>query len=93
MEKRDRKTAHVTFRVTPEQKALLKRGAALAGSDVTSFVLAPAIARSRELEERSRVTILTGEARKRFIDLMENAPAPSARLIDNLRDSRHRIVD
>jgi uncharacterized protein (DUF1778 family) len=91
---RELKTSNLTFRLTPEEKTLLEEGAVLAGApDLTTFIMAPALERARELSERESVTILTGESRKMFIELMERPPAPSARLLRNLRDERHQIIE
>jgi uncharacterized protein (DUF1778 family) len=91
---REGKTSNITFRLTPEEKALLEEGAVLAGApDVTTFVLVPALDRARNLTQRESTTILTEESRRLFIELMECAPAPSAQLMRNLRDERHQIVD
>jgi uncharacterized protein (DUF1778 family) len=88
------KTVNVTFRLTPAEKTLLEEGAVLSGArDLTTFVLTPALDRARELTQRESSTILTKDSRDRFIELMERAPAPSARLIRNLRDKRHEVVE
>jgi uncharacterized protein (DUF1778 family) len=90
---REGKTANITFRLTPAEKALLEEGALRAGvPDVTSFVLGPALERARELEQRESVTVLTGAARELFVELMEHPPAPSPKMKENLRSSRHTVV-
>jgi uncharacterized protein (DUF1778 family) len=88
-----RKTENFTFRVSPEEKAMIERAVALTGSDATQFVMAPAIERAHEITERQHVTILTGASREQFISLMLDPPAPSESLIENLRDQRHQIVE
>jgi len=89
----NRKSENFTFRVSAEEKASIERAAALTGSDATQFVIAPAIDRAREINERLHVTVLTGESRDLFESLMRNPPKPSERLIRNLRDRRHTIVE
>jgi len=88
-----RKTENFTFRVTPEEKALIEHAAALTGSDATQFVLAPAIERAQIIADRQHVTTLTGASRERFISLMLEPPEPSENLIESLRDRRHQVVE
>jgi len=90
---RQLKTQSLTFRVSPADKELLEAAAIRAGSDVTGFVLAPALIRAQEIAAREEVTLLSGAARERFVELVERPPAPSPRLIRNLSDERHQIVD
>jgi uncharacterized protein (DUF1778 family) len=87
------KTTNITFRLTPEQKALLEEARVLSGApDLTSFVMVPALDRARELAERESSTILNAQSRELFIELMQRPPAPSERLLQNLRVNGHEIV-
>jgi uncharacterized protein (DUF1778 family) len=90
---RHRKTGNLTLRISPDDKEMIERAAAMLGEDVTTFVLSPAVGRARELAERESVTTLTGAARARFIELLENPPAPSERLMRNLREQRYETVE
>ncbi|MGP6192423.1 MAG: DUF1778 domain-containing protein [Vulcanimicrobiaceae bacterium] len=90
---RKAKTSNITFRLTLDQKALLETGMVLAGaSDLTTFVLTPALERARELTQHESTTTLTDASRRRFIELMEHPPEPSEKLMRALRDKRHKIV-
>jgi len=88
------KSESLTFRISPSDKTLLESAIAhIPGSDLTGFILTPALNRARKIVEREEATLLTGAARERFIALMERSPAPSKRLLRNLSDKRHQIVE
>lgn len=88
------KTESLTFRISPGDKVLLENAIAhIPGSDLTGFVLTPALNHAREIIEREEATLLTDLARERFIALMEYPPAPSERLLHNLSDERHQIIE
>lgn len=89
---RQSKKDSLTFRITRKDKALIEQAATRTGSDVTSFVLGPALIRAREVVERQDFTLLTGAARRQFSLLVENPPAPSKRLLRNLSGRRHQTV-
>jgi uncharacterized protein (DUF1778 family) len=59
------KSEHVQIRVTPRQKATLKRRAAAAGQDVSSYVLARALPAARTRFEEL-VALLVEEAERRY---------------------------
>jgi uncharacterized protein (DUF1778 family) len=84
------KTDVLTCRCAPEEKALIEQAAALMHTDITGFVLRPAVQRARELIE---MTILTDASRARFVTLLTDPAPPSDRFIGNMRDERHQIVD
>jgi uncharacterized protein (DUF1778 family) len=86
-------TENLTFRVSLSDKDILEQAALKSGSDITAFVLSPALTRAREIVQRDEVTHLTGEARRRFVSLVEQPPAPSDSLIRNLKDGLDRIVE
>jgi uncharacterized protein (DUF1778 family) len=87
------KSENLTLRISPLDKELLEEAAIRSGSDITAFVLAPALDRARKIAAKEDVTVLTGPARERFIALVEKAPAPSKRFLRNLSDERHEIVE
>lgn len=71
----------ISLRLLPEQKALLRRAAALRNTDLTNFVLQPALREaSAVIEEASRV-VLSERDSVRMLDLLENPPPPNARLL------------
>lgn len=92
MTTRQPKQDTLTFRITRKDKALIEQAATRAGSDVTTFVLGPALLRAREVVERQDFTLLTGAARRQFSLLVEKPPAPSRTLLRNLSGKRHQTV-
>lgn len=71
----------MNLRLRPEQKATLMRAAALRHTDLTDFVLQPALREAKAvIEESERVTL--SERDSLFVlKLLENPPAPNARLL------------
>jgi uncharacterized protein (DUF1778 family) len=59
------RTAHVQIRVTPEQKAMLKRLAASSGQDVSAYVLSRALP-SKQVEFEQIVRMLSKEEEQQF---------------------------
>ncbi len=70
----------MNLRVRPEQKATLVRAAALRNTDLTDFVLQPALREAkRVIEEAERITLSERDSLT-VLKLLENPPAPNARL-------------
>src|SRR6185437_13687495 len=70
----------MNLRVRPEQKATLVRAAALRNTDLTDFVLQPALREAkRVIEEAERVTLSERDSLM-VLKLLEKPPAPNARL-------------
>jgi uncharacterized protein (DUF1778 family) len=70
----------MNLRVRPEQKATLVRAAALRHTDLTDFVLQPALREAEAVIEESERIILSKRDSLLVLDLLENPPAPNARL-------------
>ena len=69
----------MNLRLRPEQKATLMRAAALQHTDVTDFVLQPALREAKAvIEEAERVP--SGRDSLLVLKLLENPPVPNARL-------------
>ena len=90
---RQRKSENLTFRVSPDDKELLERAAAGTDSDVTTFVLGPALERAREMLAQTDFTLITELDRQRFIELVESPPPPSESMLRHFRDDRHKLVE
>ncbi len=76
----------MSLRLLPEQKTLLRRAAALRNTDLTDFVLQPALREAAAvIEEASRV-VLSERDSLRMLDLLENPPLPNARLLGAARN-------
>lgn len=71
--KRDRLEA----RVTPEQKQLIARAAALRGSSVTEFIVASAQQAAADTIKDFELLTLHNEARDVFVNAILHPPAPN----------------
>lgn len=82
------KDLRVNLRIDAESKKMLERAAAYAGSSLSDFVLANALAAAgRTIEEREKI-VLSAADWEVFLDALDNPPKPNKRLKDALR--RHR---
>jgi uncharacterized protein (DUF1778 family) len=72
--------SRLSLRIRPEEKALLLRAVALSHTDLTDFVVRHAVrAASAVIEEADHVR-LSGRDSLRVLDLLENPPAPNAKM-------------
>ena len=72
--------SRVALRVRTEDKALIMRAVALAQTDMTEFILRTALREARlVIEEHERVKLSQRDS-ARVLDLLENPPAPNAKL-------------
>jgi uncharacterized protein (DUF1778 family) len=70
----------VALRVRPADKAVIMRAAALAQTDMTAFILGTALREAqRVIEEHERVNLTERDSRL-VMELLENPPAPNAKL-------------
>lgn len=70
----------MNLRVRPEQKALLRRAAALNNTDLTDFVLRHALREAEAVIERADQVVLSVRDSLLVLDLLEKPPKPNARL-------------
>jgi len=68
------------LRVRPEQKATLMRAAALKNTDLTDFVLQYALREAKTVIEEAERMPLSERDSLLVLDLLENPPAPNAKL-------------
>jgi uncharacterized protein (DUF1778 family) len=73
-----RKLRRLEARVTPQQKLLIERAAAIRGTTVTEFVIASAQESATRLLQEFDSLELRDEARDRFLEAVLNPPAPNA---------------
>lgn len=73
-------TPRMNLRLRPEQKATLVRAAALRHTDLTDFVLQPALREARAVIEESERIQLSERESLMVLELLEHPPAPNARL-------------
>lgn len=72
--------SRMSLRIRAEEKALLLRAVALKQTDLTGFVIHHALrAAKAAIEETDRVKLSTRDS-LRVLDLLENPPAPNAKL-------------
>ena len=72
--------SRMSLRVRAEEKAMLLRAVALMHTDLTDFVLQHALRAAKAvIEEADRVRLSERDS-LRVLDLLENPPAPNARL-------------
>jgi uncharacterized protein (DUF1778 family) len=74
------RSERVEARVTPEQKKLLERAAALEGRSLTDFVLSSAQAAAAETISRHELLKLTREDQDVFVAALLKPPAPNKAL-------------
>lgn len=80
-------------RVSPEQKRLLERAAALEGRTLTDFVVASAQAAALETIARHDVIELTARDSQVFAQALMQPPAPNERLRAAARRHREIIIE
>jgi uncharacterized protein (DUF1778 family) len=70
----------VALRVRPADKAVIMRAVALAQTDMTTFILGSALREAQSvIEEHERVKLTQRDSRL-VMELLENPPAPNAKL-------------
>jgi uncharacterized protein (DUF1778 family) len=76
--RRSRKLERLEARLTPEQKNLIARAAALRGFTVTQFVVASAQQAASQAIKDFELLTLHDPARDVFVNAILNPPAPNA---------------
>jgi uncharacterized protein (DUF1778 family) len=67
-------------RVSPEQKELMQRAAALEGQTLTHFVVSSAQRAAEQTIREHEVLMLTPQESRQFVEALLNAPTPNAAL-------------
>jgi uncharacterized protein (DUF1778 family) len=73
--------SRMSLRIPPEEKALLLRAVALQHTNLTDFVVSTAVEAARSVIEQAERVRLSGRDSLRVLDLLENPPAPNAKLM------------
>ena len=73
--------SRMSLRIPAADKALLMRAVALQNSDLTDFVLRTAVQAAREVVEQAERVQLSARDSLRVLELLENPPAPNAKLL------------
>jgi uncharacterized protein (DUF1778 family) len=82
--------SRMSLRIRPEEKALLLRAIALNHTDPTEFVLRHALRAAKAVIAEADHVKLSGRDSLRVLDLLENPPAPNAKLVSAARALRRR---
>lgn len=80
-------------RVSPEQKALMQRAAALEGETLTHFVVNSAQRAAEQIIREHEVWNLTPQESRQFVEALLNAPAPNAALRAAARHYRQVMAE
>ena len=75
--RRSRKEARLEARVTPDQKRLIARAAALRGFSVTEFVVASAQRAASDTIKEYELLTLNDHAREVFVNALLHPPSPN----------------
>ena len=72
--------SRVAFRVRPTDKALILRAVALAGTDMTEFILRTTLQAAQAVIDEHELVKLTPRDSRRVMELLEHPPEPNAKL-------------
>jgi uncharacterized protein (DUF1778 family) len=73
--------SRMSLRIRPEEKTLLLRAVALDHTDLTDFVIRHAVVAAKAVIEKADHLQLSGRDSLRVLNLLENPPAPNAKLL------------
>lgn len=73
--------SRLSLRIRAEEKTLLLRAVALEHTDLTDFVVKHALRAAKSVIEEAEQVHLSARDSMRVLDLLENPPAPNARLL------------
>jgi uncharacterized protein (DUF1778 family) len=74
-------SSRIELRIPPEQKAVIARAAALERVDLTGFILRHILPEAQAVVARAEHLALSEKDSLRIMNLLENPPAPTDRLI------------
>jgi len=72
--------SRISLRIRPEEKALVMRAVALKQTDLTDFVVRHAVRAAKQVIQKADRIQLTERDSLMVLDLLENPPAPNAKL-------------
>lgn len=87
------KAERVHCRVTPQNKAILKKAAALSGQDLTSFITAATLDRAAEVIEKHERIVLSEKDAEILWSALENPPEPSKTLKAAVAEYRSKYLE
>ncbi len=71
----------LSLRIKPRDKAIIMRASALLETDMSDFVVGNAVKLAEEVIDRAERVTVSARDGNRVLDLLENPPAPNARLL------------
>jgi uncharacterized protein (DUF1778 family) len=71
----------MSLRIRAQEKALLLRAVAVNHTDLTEFVIRHAVRAAKAVIEEADQVQLSGRDSLRVLELLENPPAPNAKLL------------
>ncbi|MGH7826132.1 MAG: DUF1778 domain-containing protein [Candidatus Binatia bacterium] len=86
------KTERLDARITPEQKSLIQRAAALTGQSVTDFVIVSAQENATRTVREHEIIALSTRDQEVFINALLNPPAPGPRLRKAAQRYKERVA-
>lgn len=84
------KSARLNMRLTPHADGIIREAAAIAGQDVTSFMLSAALDRARALLIEDSLVRLSPRDARVLADAIDRDAAPIPQLVELLRRSQVR---
>ena len=75
----------LALRITPSDKATIRRAAALQHTDITSFVVRTAVREAVAVIEQAEQVTLSERDTLRVLELLEHPPVPNQKLISAAR--------
>jgi len=86
-----KKMERIDLRLRADQKELIERAAHLRGLSVSDFVMQNADEAAIKTIEQNTRLVLSGKDAVAFIEMLENPPAPSARLKKAFQQYRDEV--
>ena len=83
--------SRVSLRIRPEEKALLLRAAALNHTDLTDFMVRHSVRAAKSVIREADHIRLSERDSMLVLDLLENPPAPNAKLLAAARALPKRV--
>lgn len=83
--------ARLEARITPEQKAIIERAAALQGQSLTDFLVQSAQAAAEEVIRTRQIMVLTERDTAALVEALLNPPPPTDALIEAFRLHRETV--
>ena len=77
------------FRLSSESKALIEKAAAYSGESLTGFAVSTLVSEARRIVQEHETVTLSARDRDRFLELLDDPPAPT----DALRRATQRHRD